>query len=86
MIRLEDITTGLALTGLEPAAIGSVVAVVPIGEGAVQIIYKIPDGTLKDRLLNRADEQYISIATTERYTGVTTRALQETLRKAHPRG
>ena len=27
-----------------------------------------------------------SIATTERYTGVTTRALQETLRKAHPRG
>ncbi len=29
---------------------------------------------------------HASIATTERYTGVTTRALQETLRKAHPRG
>ncbi len=27
-----------------------------------------------------------SIATTERYTGVTTKALQETLRRAHPRG
>ena len=27
-----------------------------------------------------------SIATTERYTGVTTKALQETLKKAHPRG
>ena len=30
MIRLEEITSGLALTGLEPVVIGSVVAVVPI--------------------------------------------------------
>jgi len=66
MIRLEDIISGLALTGLEPAAIGSVVAVVPIGEGAVQVLYKTPDGTIKDRLLNRADEENISIATSER--------------------
>ncbi|MSO43708.1 MAG: recombinase XerC [Thermoleophilia bacterium] len=29
---------------------------------------------------------HASIATTERYTGVTTKALQETLRRAHPRG
>ncbi|MEI6819339.1 MAG: helicase-related protein [Verrucomicrobiota bacterium] len=66
MIILEDITPGLALTGLEPTAIGSVVAVVPIGEGAVQVLYKTPDGTIKDRLLNRADEENISIATSER--------------------
>jgi superfamily II DNA or RNA helicase len=66
MIRLEDITAGLALTGLEPAVIGSVVAVVPIAEGTVQVIYKTPDGALRDRLLNRADELSISLATTER--------------------
>lgn len=66
MIRLEDITAGLALTGLEPIVIGSVVAVVPIAEGTVQVIYKTPDGALKDRLLNRADEPSISIATFER--------------------
>src|ERR1022692_3967209 len=65
-MKIEDITTGLALTGLEPAVIGSVVAVVPIAEGTVQVIYKTPDGALKDRLLNRADEPNISIATTER--------------------
>lgn len=29
---------------------------------------------------------HASIATTQRYTGVTTKALQETLRRAHPRG
>ncbi len=66
MILLKDISPGLALTGLEPATIGIVVAVVPIGEAAVQVIYKTPDGTLKDRLLNRADEPNISIATAER--------------------
>ena len=63
---VEDITASLALTGLEPAAIGSVVAVVPIGDGAVRVIYTTPDGTLKDRLLSRADEESISVATSER--------------------
>lgn len=66
MIHLEEIAPGLALTGLEPVTIGIVVAVVPIGDGALQIIYKTPDGALKDRLLNRADEANISIATSER--------------------
>src|SRR5690242_674945 len=66
MIRLEDIKPGLPLTGLDPAVIGSVVAVVPIAEGTIQIIYKAPDGTLKDRLLNRTDEPSLALATTER--------------------
>ena len=65
-MRLEDLTTGISLNGLEPSAVATIVAVVPIAEGAVQLIYKTPDGTLKDRLLNRADESNISIATTER--------------------
>src|SRR5256714_13928056 len=66
MIRLEDITSGLALTGLEAAVISNVVSVVPIADGAVQVIYRTPDGALKERLLNRADEPNISLATTER--------------------
>ena len=56
MIRLEDIKPGVPLTGLEAAVIGSVVAVVPIVEGTVQVLYKTPDGTLKERLINRADD------------------------------
>jgi SNF2 family DNA or RNA helicase len=66
MIRLEDITAGFPLIGLEPAVIGNVVSVVRIAEGAVQVIYRTPDGALKERLLNRADEPNISLATTER--------------------
>ncbi len=66
MIILESITPGVALVGIEPAEVVTVVAVVPIADGAAQVIYKTPDGTLKDRLLNRADETNISVATTER--------------------
>src|ERR1700722_15703237 len=49
-MRLEDLTAGISLNGLEPSAVATIVAVVPIAEGAVQLIYKTPDGTLKDRL------------------------------------
>ena len=66
MLKLEDLKPGLSIVGLEPAAIGSVMAVVPIATGTVQVIYKTPDGALKDRLLNRADEDSISVATSER--------------------
>lgn len=65
-MRLEDIRSGSSLNGLEPAAVATVVAVLPIADGAVQIIYKTPDGTLKDRLLGRADEPTISLAIQER--------------------
>ncbi len=66
MITLESLVPGLSLTGLEPSVIATIVAVVPIAEDAVQVIYKTPDGTLKDRLLNRTDETSIGIATIER--------------------
>jgi superfamily II DNA or RNA helicase len=65
-VRLEDLRTGLAITGLEPTAIANVLAVLPLGEGTVRVIYTTPDGTLKDRLLGRADEAGIAIATAER--------------------
>ncbi|MBX3448925.1 MAG: DUF3883 domain-containing protein [Planctomycetaceae bacterium] len=66
MLQLEDLKLGLSVVGLEPTVVATLVAVVPIAEGTVQVIYKTPDGTLKDRLLNRGDEVAISVATTER--------------------
>ena len=65
-MRLEELTAGASLVGLEPAAVATIVAVVPIAEGAVQVIYKTAVGTLKDRLLGRADEASIALATEER--------------------
>ncbi len=66
MIRLEDIKAGISLKGLEPASIASVVAVLSIAEGTIQVIYRTPEGVIKDRLLNRSDEPGISLPTTDR--------------------
>ena len=41
------------------------VATVPLAEGSLQLIYRTPDGAMKERLLSRADEQLISVATAE---------------------
>src|SRR5882672_6955305 len=65
-MRLEDLTPGNSLIGLEASVVATIVAVVPIAEGAVQVIYKTPDGTLKERLLGRADETTVALATVER--------------------
>jgi hypothetical protein len=43
----------------------TVVAVVPIADGAVQVIYRASDGGIKERLLNRADESSLPIFVTE---------------------
>lgn len=66
MIRLEEIKPGLALTGLEPGMIVTVVAAVPIGTGAAQVIYKLPDGTIRERLVGSADISTLVVATDER--------------------
>ena len=66
MVKLEDLKSGLPLVGLEPSVVSTVAAVVPIGEGSVQVFYRTPDGTTKERLLGRADEDNLSVATVER--------------------
>jgi SNF2 family DNA or RNA helicase len=66
MLSLTDLKPGQALVGLDPSVVATVVAVVPIAEGAVRVIYQGPDGALKERLLGRADEASIALATTER--------------------
>ena len=65
-MKLENLKPGISLVGIESAVIVTLMAVVPIGNGAVQIIYKIPDGTIKERLLGPSDEAKIDIATAER--------------------
>jgi len=65
-MRIEDIKAGDSLQGIEPTTLVTVVAVVPISKDAIQLVYKTPDGTLKDRLLGRNDEENIAPSTRER--------------------
>jgi len=55
-MKLEEIEIGNNLTGIEPTLIVSVIAVRSIAYGAVEVIYKTPNGTIRDCLLGRADE------------------------------
>ena len=66
MLRIEDLRKGMNLVGLEPSVVTSLVAVDADRAGTVQVIYRTPDGTIKERLLGRADEATISVATAER--------------------
>ena len=65
-MKLEDIIAGVSIAGLEPALIVTVVAVVPISPDAYRVVYQTPEGVLRERLLGRAEEETISIATKDR--------------------
>jgi hypothetical protein len=62
MTKLEDLKPGMSLVRLEPSVVATVAAVVPIRKGSVQVFYRAPDCTTKERLLGRADEESISAA------------------------
>jgi len=65
-MKLKEITSGQSLSGVEPTEIVSVVAVVPQGDGALQLIYRTPSGGMKERLLLVSDEATIDLATAEK--------------------
>jgi len=65
-MKLEEIQSGQSLSGVEPTRIVTVVATVKVGEGpSTQLIYRTPDGAMKERFLGRADEDSIGVASVE---------------------
>jgi len=66
MIRLEDIQPGLALEGLEPSRVVTVVAVVPMSPDSIQVIYRPPGGGVKECNLTRLHEASLTPASVER--------------------
>jgi SNF2 family DNA or RNA helicase len=65
-VQLAELKPGLALVGLEPDLVCTLVAVNAIADSAVQVVYKLPEGNFKERLLGAADEATIALATSER--------------------
>ena len=59
MLKLEDLKPGLPLVALESASDATIAAVIPISDGAVQVFYRTPDGTTKERL----DCQIVDVST-----------------------
>src|SRR3569832_2093767 len=65
-MKLEEIAGGLTLHGVEPSGLVTVVAAVAIPPDSLQLIYRLPDGSLRERLLGRTDEASVKVATTDR--------------------
>jgi len=64
-MKLEDITAGQSLNGIESEVNVQVVTPISIGSDSVQLIYRMPDGAIRETLLDRSRESSLSIATTE---------------------
>ncbi len=64
-MKLEEITAGQSLTGIESEAIVQVITPVRISPDTVQLIYKLQDGTIRETLMDRGREDSIAVATAE---------------------
>jgi superfamily II DNA or RNA helicase len=62
MLRLEDLKTIAAVSGLEPGQVVRIVTTEPVGDNALTVYYKTADGTLRERMLFRSDEASLSLA------------------------
>jgi superfamily II DNA or RNA helicase len=65
-MKLEEISTGASLEGIEPTSVVTVVAAIALPPDSVQLVYRLPDGALRERLLSRSDEPSLKPATTGR--------------------
>ena len=62
MLKLEDIKRGSQIAGLVPNAIATISVAEMVGENAVSVIYKLSDGSIKERMVYREDEPSLSLA------------------------
>ncbi len=61
-LRLEDIKKDASIAGIEPGQVVRVVTTEPVGDNALTVYYKTPDGRLLERMLFRTDEASLSLA------------------------
>lgn len=61
-MNLEDLRPGLSLQGVEPDALVTLIAVELLGQTAA-VVYRRPDGTVAERLLDRCDEPRLELST-----------------------
>ncbi len=66
METVQEIKAGLAVTGIEPGLVVSVIAAPAIGEDACQVIYRLPDGTIRERMITQGEVSAVAIAKSER--------------------
>ncbi|MCB1921405.1 MAG: DEAD/DEAH box helicase, partial [Candidatus Competibacteraceae bacterium] len=62
MLKLEDLRKDAAVNGIAPGQVVRVVTTEPVGDNALTVYYRTPDGQLAERMLFRTDESSLSLA------------------------
>ncbi len=62
MLKLEEIEKNAAITGIDPGHVVRVVTTELVGDNALTVYYKTPDGRVLERMLFRTDEAQLSRA------------------------
>ncbi len=62
MMKLEEIKRGAQIAGLAPNAVASVIAADMVGENAASVVYRLPDNSIRERMLYRENEPSLSPA------------------------
>ena len=65
-MRLEDLTPGAKVRGVLPDGLATVVGIKWFGSEALELVYKMPDGRIADKLLYRDDEGRLEIVAQDR--------------------
>lgn len=65
-MKLESISKGALISGIEEGRVVRVVSSDPLGDNAMTVVYKSDDGRLGERVLFRSDEAKLSIASAGR--------------------
>lgn len=65
-MKLESISKGALISGVEEGRVVRVVSADPLGDNAMTVVYKSDDGRLGERVLFRSDEAKLSIASAGR--------------------
>ena len=56
MLKLEQIQRKMSIAGLEPADSVEIITAEPIGDDALTVVYKLADGSIRERMIFRSDE------------------------------
>ncbi|MEJ5209324.1 helicase-related protein [Denitratimonas sp. CY0512] len=65
-MKLEQLSAGAQITGIDPSGPVALVAVEWLGEDVVSVVYRGADGRVSERMLSRTDEERLAPATTTR--------------------
>ena len=69
MLKLEELKPRAQVIGIEPVGPVTLVAVEPVGDDAVTVVYRTSEGAIAERMLFRTDESRLSLAAAGRAWG-----------------